>query len=519
MTINTDRTRFAPRGRVRLALGVMTAAVLVLAGCAGVDNTPSEGGSTPVKGGDLVLARGAEPTSLVPTTPGTNASVFTLENMYNTLVKPNKDGITADPDLAKSWERSSDQLSWTFKLEKNVKFSDGTAFSSADVKWSLEMAATTGPNKDLNEQIASIETPDSDTVVITTKIPWAPLLADLALYSNSIVPANYGGKTAAQFEEAPVGTGPFMLEKWSKGQDVKLVKNSNYWRKGLPYLDSVTFSVVPAANTRALQLEGGQIQINEAPSSSSIEQLKKQPGVKVGLFPWSGSQFFTMNNTRAPFDDQHVRLAIAHAIDKKAIIDAVLFGNGTPATSSLNYTLFGFDKSLKGVSYDMGAAKKELAQSKVPNGFSAEILLQSGNDDLAAVAQIIQTSVAKLGIKLTITPADPSAASELRDVGNFDTGFALYSSDIMDPDEVVRYRQDSQVIQPEVNKWITEAASTIDVKARAAIYAKIQKFYDVEQPYVPLYWFPNVYAYSAHVHGFSAKPTGHLTLETTWLSK
>jgi peptide/nickel transport system substrate-binding protein len=281
----------------------------------------------------------------------------------------------------------------------------------------------------------------------------------------------------------------------------------------------VTFTVVPAANTRALQLEGGQIQINEGPSSSSIEQLKNTPGIEVGLFPWSGSQFFTMNNLRAPFDDKHVRLAIAHAIDKQAIIDAVLFGNGTPATSSLNYTLFGFDKSLKGVPYDMDAAQAELKQSTVPDGFTAEILLPSGNDDLAAVAQIIQTSVAELGITLEITTADPSATAEMRDVGNFDTGFALYSSDIMDPDQVVRYRQDSQVIQPEVNEWIDEAASTIDVEERAAIYAKIQKFYDEEQPYVPLYWFPNVYAYSDKVQGFSAMPTGHLTLETTWLAK
>lgn len=518
MTITTDTT--APRRRrIHLALGIIAVATLALTGCAGTDDGAAQSGSDPVKGGNLVLARGAEPTSLVPSTPGSNASIFTLENMYNTLVKADKDGVTAVPDLATSWKKSADDLSWTFQLEKNVKFSDGTKFSSADVKWSLEKAATTGPNKDLNEQIASIETPDANTVVITTKIPWAPLLADLALFSNSIVPANYGGKTAAEFEEKPVGTGPFMLQKWTKGQDIKLVKNPNYWKKGLPYLDSVSFTVVPSANTRALQLQGGQIQINESPSSSSIEQLKKQAGVKVGLFPWSGSQFFTMNNLRAPFDDRHVRLAIAHAIDKQAIIDAVLFGNGKPATSSLNYTLFGFDKTLKGIPYDMAAAAKELAQSKVPTGFSAEILVPSGDDDIAAAAQIIQTSVAKLGIKLTITTADPSATAELRDVGNFDTGFALYSSDIMDPDEVVRYRQDSQVIQPEVNKWIEEAASTIDVKERAAIYAKIQKFYDVEQPYVPLYWFPNVYAFSDKVHGFSALPTGNLTLETTWLAK
>jgi peptide/nickel transport system substrate-binding protein len=506
--------------RFQLATALVAAAAIALSGCAAGEQAPSAGGGDgPREGGDLILARANEPTSLVPTTPGDNASIFTLESLYNTLVKPNKDGITADPDLATDWEQSDDQLTWTFNLREGVKFSDGSPLTSKDVKWSIETASTTGPNKSLNEQIASIETPDDATVVITTKIPWAPLLADLALYANSIVPAEYGGKSAEEFEESPIGSGPFMLDTWDRGQQIKLVKNPNYWEEGLPYLDSVTFTVVPAAETRALQLSGGQIQVNEAPSSSSLDQLKQTDGVEVGEYAWSGSRFFTMNTQKAPFDDVHVRLAIAHAIDKQAIIDNVLFGNGTVATSSLNYTLFGFDDSLKGVQYDMADAKAELAKSKAPDGFDAEILVQSGNDDLTAIAQIIQASVAELGINLTIVNADPTAASEMRDVGNFDTGFALYSSDIMDPDEVVRYRQDSQLEDQEIKDMIDQAASTIDSDERAELYSAVQTKLEKLQPYVPVYWFPNVYAFSDKVQGFEAYPTGHLTLSKTWISE
>ena len=108
----------------------------------------------------------------------------------------------------------------------------------------------------IDAAIKSVDAPSPDTVVVNLKYKWAPLLADLSLFANGIVPNNYGGKTAAQFYNGPVGTGPFKWDYWHKGQALKLVKNTNYWQKGLPYLNSVTWTDVPSDNTRRAADQG-----------------------------------------------------------------------------------------------------------------------------------------------------------------------------------------------------------------------------------------------------------------------
>ena len=178
-----------------------------------------------------------------------------------------------------------------------------------------------------------MEAPDPDTVVITTKYKWAPLLADIALFNNAIVPKNYAGMTQKQFYEHPIGTGPFKWDHWTHGQEIELVKNPDYWQTGKPYLDSVTWTTVPQDATRELQLKGGQAQIDEFPAYSSIQELQNTPGVTMNLFPSTRTDYLPMNEKVKPFEDVHVRRAISYALDRQAVIDSVLFGNGKPANS------------------------------------------------------------------------------------------------------------------------------------------------------------------------------------------
>src|SRR5439155_211835 len=118
-----------------------------------------------------------------------------------------------------------------------------------------------------------------------------------------------------------------------KGVELKLVRNPNYWQKGKPYLDSVTYKLISDDNTRILELKGGQIQINEFPPFSSIKSLKATPGIVVSLFPSTRVDFLFINNRARPYGDVHVRRAIGDAIDRKAMIQAAFFGNATSANS------------------------------------------------------------------------------------------------------------------------------------------------------------------------------------------
>lgn len=518
----------------RKILGGLLAATMlpaVLAGCGG--GGPAAGGGTddsqPQAGGDLVMARSVEPTSLVPTVPTDNAAIWTMEEMYDTLLAPSKDGKSLRPSLATKWKQSSDKLSWTFDLRKGVKFSNGQPLTSADVKFSIDQASKKdAPFSFINAVIDKVSAPDESTVVVTTKTPWSPLPSDMALYANSVVPKDYAGMSVDEFAKKPIGSGPFKFDHWTKGQEIKLVKNPNYWRADRPYLNSVTFSIVGDSNTRATQVQSGQIQINEGPDYSSIKGLEGQSGVKVGKFPSSSVSYLTMNNERKPFNDPDVRKAIAHAVDRNALNKAVLFGNGKPATSYLTPALWAHDDSIKPPAYDLAAAKASLAKSSQPNGFSTTLLISSGDADSLSSAQLVQSSLGKIGIKIKIKTLDASANYAARQAGDFDISFTNCTTDIIDPDEIIRfaglYDGGSHAVysfykNPKLDKLADQATKITDRAKRKAIYDQIQQQVNEDSPHVPLYYTPAMYSYSDKVHDFKTLPTGNYNLVDVWLSK
>src|SRR5215469_483049 len=373
-------------------------ALALIAGC-GSNSSPSGTGATnsgPVHGGNLIFANPQDAQSMDESNIFDNNSIWILEQIMQPLytVTPNGKGVM--PWLATGYTASSDHLTYTFTLRPGVKFSNGQPMTSADVKFSLEqtMAAKAGWGY-IDAAIKSVDDPTPSTVVVHLKYPWAPLLADLSLFANGIVPNNFGGKTAAQFYQAPIGTGPFKWDSWHKGSALKLVKNPYYWEKGpggakLPYLNSVTWTDVPSDNTRQLQIKGSQAQIDQFPSWSTVSALKSTPGVTMTLFPSTETNYLAFNENVKPFQDVHVRRAISLAINRQAIIKAVLFGNGKPANSLFPPQVPYYDPNTPGLQYNLAQAKQEMAQSSVPHGFTTTMLLPSGNSDYATITTIVQ---------------------------------------------------------------------------------------------------------------------------------
>ena len=215
-----------------------------------------------------------------------NASIWVFQQMFESLYEVTPDGKDVKPLLAESYTLSDDKLTWTFTLKQGVKFSNGAPMTSADVKFSLDKArATKGGWEFLDVAIKSVDAPDPGTVVIKTKYPWAPLLADLANFSNAVLPKDYAGKSQDDFYKAPVGTGPFVWDHWTRAASSSSRRTRPTGTPASRQLDSVTWKVVPDDNSRNVQIQGGQAQINENPPFSSVEQLKGQPGVKVDALP------------------------------------------------------------------------------------------------------------------------------------------------------------------------------------------------------------------------------------------
>jgi len=457
-----------------------------------------------------------------------NESIWIFQQMFESLYTVSADGKSVKPWLATGYDLSDDKLTYTFHLREGVKFHNGQPMTSADVKFSIDKARDpkTGWGF-IDVAIKSVEAPDPNTVVIKTKYPWAPLVADIALFNNAILPKDYAGMSQKDFYANPIGTGPFKWDHWTHGKEIKLVKNPDYWQKGKPYLDSVTWTTVPTDATRELQLKGGQAQIDEFPPFSTIDTLKQTPGITMNLFPSTRTDYLPMNFKAKPFDDVHVRRAISYAIDRQAMIDSVLFGYATPANSFMPPQVPYYDKNSPGLQFDLDKAKEEMAQSSVPNGFSFELSVGSGDDTQTQIAQILQESLKQIGIDLKIRKVDPSVQFQQQQEYDYEMTFAYWTMDIADPDELVSFAVDNKTAgsfftdynDPQQIEWTHQAQATFDTGQRQELYTQIQKKAAEDAFMVFLYYSPYRYATTDKVQGFQVYPTGNYHMEDVWLKQ
>ena len=511
-------------------------ALALIAGC-GSNSSPSGTGATnsgPVHGGNLIFANPQDAQSMDESNIFDNNSIWILEQIMQPLytVTPNGKGVM--PWLATGYTASSDHLTYTFTLRPGVKFSNGQPMTSADVKFSLEqtMAAKAGWGY-IDAAIKSVDDPTPSTVVVHLKYPWAPLLADLSFFANGIVPNNFGGKTAAQFYQAPIGTGPFKWDYWHKGSALKLVKNPYYWEKGpggakLPYLNSVTWTDVPSDNTRQLQIKSGEAQIDQFPSWSTVSTLKATPGVVMSLFNSTETNYLAFNEKVKPFQDVHVRRAISLAINRQSIIKAVLFGNGKPANSLFPPQVPYYDASTPGYQFNLAQAKQQMAQSSVPHGFSTTILIGAGNSDYATISTILQSELKPLGINVHIQTLDPNTSNANFQAQKYDMSLTLWTMDIPDPDELATFGLDPASGAKSFFTGYDNATVVKDIHSaeRISTPSQRQSLYNVVQTDAAqdafmafLYYSPYPYVETSNVHGFFVTPLGNYHMENVWLSK
>jgi peptide/nickel transport system substrate-binding protein len=512
---------------------IAVSALAALAGCGGSSGsssgTAAAASGAAVRGGDLVIARTADSQSMNNTTVFDNESIWIFEQIFQTLYTVTPNGKGVQPMLATGYKVSADKKTYTFTLRPGVKFSTGQPMTSADVKFSIDQASAAAKGWGyINTAIKSVAAPTPSTVVVTLKYPWAPLLADLSLFSNGIVPANYGGKSETAFYNAPVGTGPFKWDYWHKGSALKLVRNPNYWEKGKPYLNSVTWTDVPSDNTRELQLKGGQAQVDEFPAWSTVGSLKTTPDVTMNLFNSTRTDYLAFNELRKPFQDVHVRRAISLAVDRAALVKAVLFGNGKPANSLFPPQVPYYQAATPGLQYNLAQAKQEMAKSSVPHGFSTTILVSSGFSDYVTIATILQSELKPLGINLKIQQLDPNTANTNQQSLKYDMTLTYWTMDIPDPDELATFGVDpnsgarsffTAYNNPTVVKATHDAEQTLSTSARQDLYNTVQSDSASDAFMAFLYNSPYAYATSSSVHGFYVTPLGNYHLENVWLSK
>ncbi len=492
------------------------------------DDSMVEEGDGPRYGGDLVFARNRDNTTLDPGAAVETDTIYVLDHIFETLFATSDDGASVEPWLASGYELSEDGMTWTVTLREGVMFSNGQPMTSADVQFSVQRAIDEAAFGFILSAIESIETPDDMTVVFNTSFPWAPFLADLSVWAAGIMPADFAGMSAEEFFENPIGTGPFMFDEWVRGEYIRLVKNPNYWQEGKPYLDSVTWTQVPDENTRILQLEGGQAHIVQNVPLNLLDSLNERDGITATTFPATTVYWVSFNTTIAPFDDVHVRRAIAHAIDQDAIAGAALFGHGGPACSVISPAVPYHDPGTPCLETDMDMARAELAQSSAPDGFSAEYLVGDQSPNLPIV-EIIQAQLAPLGIDIEIRPIDPGQFYSTVSSFDYDMAFTGWTMDIPDPDQKISFMFDPELgggdsystgyDNPEMIELVRAGQQTFDSDDRAQVYADIQALNASEVPFIPLVVLDAPFAWSDSVMGLWINPVGKRHLENVWLDE
>ena len=346
---------------MKLTLALATGLMLV-AGAAAAQRT------------DVVVGMQLEPPILDPTA-GAAAAIdeVTYANVFEGLTRFGPDGSIL-PALAESWEVAPDGLSWVFHLHEGVTFQDGTPFTAEDVVFSFDRAMaddSTNAQKQLFDGINEVTAIDDTTVEIGVDAPKGSLLFDLAWGDAVIVsPATADGN-----KTKPVGTGPFKFSAWVQGDRIELVRNPDYWGTP-PKLDKVTFKFISDPTAAFSAMMAGDVDVfPNYPAPENLAQFAADPRFQVLIGSTEGETILAMNNARKPFDDIRVREAVAHAIDRKAIIDGAMFGYGTPIGSHFAPHNPAYE-DLTGLSaYDPEKSKALLAAAGLKDGFQTTLVL------------------------------------------------------------------------------------------------------------------------------------------------
>jgi peptide/nickel transport system substrate-binding protein len=488
-------------------------------------------------GGTLRFGRSTDSDNLDPVTNDGNVNIWYFMSIYDQLVRVAPDGITLEPALAESWEMSDDGITYTFHLREGVLFSDGTPLTADDVIYSWTRAANdpeehwtftlTALQRDENGQVQGISAPDASTVVVELAQPWSPFLSDVAMFNMSIISKAFAEGNEETLVESAMGTGPFSLQEWKRGETLTLVKNPNYWEEGLPLLDSVVVSVVPDDNARILQIQGGELDAMMDVPSSRVPELQMDPNLKVYQFPSTRTDYITINTRNAPLNDVHARRALQYATDRQTLVDVVLFGVGIPATSFMPKGALYWNDELTPYTYDVEAAKAELAQSATPDGFPLELKIRGGSPDDETLATALKDMWSQIGVEVTITPTEGTTLNDDYNNQNFQAMTNYWTNDIIDPDELVAYAilpESSQAFQ---TGWVNEEAQQLakdgaaepDPAKRDEMYRRIQEIYHEESPMLALYYRPYLDITTTKVHNFGHPPTGQFDWRTTWIEQ
>jgi peptide/nickel transport system substrate-binding protein len=463
------------------------ALALVLAVLAAVAVVPTAAQSN----GQLTIQTVAEPPGLdLTATPASATAGVVFYNVQEALVKVDKHGKLV-PWLAERWH-TSDNRNYTFFLKKGVRFHNGRELKAADVKFVIDRAMnpeTKHPYPGYYKAIGDLIVKDDYTITVALKETNANFLLNMARQGSVIYPR----EAVDTLKTAPIGTGPFTVQDWVRGDRIVLKKNPDYHVKGLPKVERVVYRFIPDPNAVQAALKAGDVDVSFfGLGPEHAVELKKDARFQVIVGDTTNDVILAMNNTKKPYTDVRVRRAVTHAINKADVLKGAMFGMGKVLGSNVDPLNPYYVDLASAMPYDPAKAKKLLAEAGYPNGFETVLKVSPQYYYTVRTAEILADQLKKVGVNVKIEQIEWSnwlsrvwreADYDLTIIGHAESwDIANYAN------PKYYYRYDSKKFQDLFQK----SEVTLDDKARREQYAALQRMLVEEAPVVWLYMHPRL---------------------------
>lgn len=513
--------------RIAIAL-VATVFLLVASSCSGLLSS------------DGLTIYGASPSTLDPARCMDATSAGFIVEIFSGLVTLDED-LNVVEDIAESYEISPDGRTYTFRLREGVTFHSGKEVKASDFKYSIERAADPQTRSQVAEaylgdivgfkeklrgeadEVDGIRMVDEKTIEITIDAPKAYFLSKLT-HPSAYVVDRENVESGGDWWKHPNGTGPFKLGEWKQGQQIVLERNEHFYG-AIARLDRVTFLL---RGDPMMMYENGDIEITQVGTANIERVLDPNNPLNSQLVtaPELSVSYIGFNTAIPPFDDEKVRQAFCHAVDKDKIINVLLKNTVSPASGILPPGMPGYDEKLEGLSYDVTRAQQLIAESSYRDGLPPIVLsVQSFGAHVSstdtAIAWMWQEN---LGVEVAIegvewdTLLDDLRAGELQ---VFEIGWVADYPDAENFLDLLFHSESGEnhttYSNPEVDELLEMARVEVDIDSRLALYQEIEQTIVTQAPWLPLWFGQNYYLVKPEVKGFIPSPMVIPMLKGVWI--
>jgi peptide/nickel transport system substrate-binding protein len=534
-----SRRQFVRKGAVVGMSTTLMGAILAACGNAnsgGSSSSSSSSGSAsaaPVKGGTLKLATQAPSAAINPLTVSDAGGLCMLAQTGEFLAFDNNMALQLQPMLATSWKPSGGGAMWTFNLRSGVKFHDGSPLTADDVVYTMKHLCDPKVASNALSTFVDVLKPegvvkvDASTVAFHLEAPNGnfPYLVSSDNYNAIIVPK---GTDFAKWQTSFIGTGPFKLKSYTQNVGADFVANPAYWG-GAPHLDSTAFTFYSSQQPQVLALQGGQVDVIVQFVVQGAQSLLNNSQYNIIKLKSANHRELSMRNDMAPFTDPRVRQAIALSLNRPAMVQALLAGDGVVGNDSPFSPKFpSTDTSVPQRAQDIAKAKQLLAAAGHPNGFSTTLTTEQ-YEEIPALAQVIAEAATKIGVKINLKVENQTNYYGKATYGNSDWLDAVMSlvdyGDRGVPNVFLEAPLTSggpwnaaHFKNKAYDGLVKQYVASVDLQTQKTLAGKIETLLLQESPLVVPYFIDGLTATSSSVHGVNPTSISAIYLKDAYKS-